>query len=101
MKKIVNGRKYDTDTATMVASWDNGLNYSDFRSLKEILYRKKTGEYFLHGKGGAMTQYSESDGNCSRGSQDLIPLDIDEAKKWSAEKMSVDDYESNFGEVSE
>ncbi len=41
MKKIINGKKYDTETATRLADWNNG-GY-----CKETLYQKHTGEYFM------------------------------------------------------
>ena len=40
MKKIINGKKYDTDTASCVGSWDNGYGYSEFGYFSEALYRK-------------------------------------------------------------
>ena len=101
MKKIINGKKYNTETATLIAKYWNGLSGSDFRNLTEELYIKKTGEYFLHGKGGAMTKYSESDGNCTRGSSDIIPLNGGEAFDWGSKYMGVDDFEAHFGEVEE
>ena len=37
MKKIINGKKYDTDTATAVCEWDNGLPNSDFKAIERML----------------------------------------------------------------
>ena len=62
MKKIINGKKYDTDTAQELASWDNGGGWRDFHHCEETLYRKKTGEFFLFGEGGPMTKYAVSTG---------------------------------------
>ena len=64
MKKIIGGngkpwRRYDTETAKAVGSRDNGLSYRDFNHVEETLYRKKTGEFFLHGEGGPMTKYAK------------------------------------------
>ena len=47
MLKIIKGRKYDTDTAQKVCSYDNGLPSGDFDALCEQLYVKRTGEFFL------------------------------------------------------
>ena len=47
MKKIINGRKYDTETAKEIGYWSNGYPCSDFNHCEETLYLKKTGEY-LH-----------------------------------------------------
>lgn len=63
MLKIIKGRKYDTETATKICSYDNGLPSGDFDALCEQLYVKRTGEFFLYGYGGARTAYAEADGN--------------------------------------
>ena len=52
MKQIINGKKYDTETAERLACEDAGLPVNDFAYWCEELYRKKTGEFFLHGEGG-------------------------------------------------
>lgn len=101
MKKIIGGKKYDTNTAECVGSWDNGLNSGDFNNCSEDLYRKKTGEFFLHGEGGANSKYSKSNGNSSWGSSDIIPLSIEEAKQWFEDYGDADEYEAIFGEVTE
>ena len=59
MKKVINGKRYDTDTATLMGS-DSFSNSRDFRHWIEELYRKNNGEYFLYGKGGAMTKYAKA-----------------------------------------
>ena len=102
MKKIINGKKYDTDTATRVGHFHNGFFNSDFHYLEEDLYQKKTGEFFLCGEGGALTKYRcQVDGNMWGYGSEIIPLSIDEAKAWVEEHMSGNDYEDIFGEVDE
>ena len=49
MKKIINGKKYDTETAEYVDRWSNDLCHSDVHWCSEELYRKKTSEFFLYG----------------------------------------------------
>ena len=51
MQKIIRGKKYDTDTAKEVCCYSNNLPFGDFDWIQETLYVKRTGEYFLHGKG--------------------------------------------------
>ena len=46
MKKIINGKMYNTDTARKVASCEHGDGPRDFRYYSESLYCKRTGEYF-------------------------------------------------------
>lgn len=101
MKKIINGKKYDTATATEIAAWDNGCLRSDFSYCEESLYRKRTGEFFIHGRGGAMTKYSERCGNSWCDGEAIIPLSIAEAKAWMEDHCDVYTYEGTFGEVEE
>ena len=103
MKKIIDGRKYDTETATSLGYTEYGWE-SDFRYKYEELYRKRTGEFFLYGKGGPLTCYSvvSPDGSidCDIHSK-IIPLDIDKAKTWAEEHLSANTYEEIFGDVDE
>jgi hypothetical protein len=101
MKKIINGRMYNTDTAELVGKWDNCLSRTDFGYCEEKLYRKKTGEYFLHGKGGARSRWCEWVGNCVCDGEGIIPLNITMAKEWAENNLSADEYEEIFGEVEE
>lgn len=102
MKKIINGRKYDTEKATMLGEWANMSDYRDFNYFCETLYRKRNGEYFLHGEGNAASKYAESMGqNSWSGGSAIIPLSYESAQQWAVEHLEVDDYEAIFGEVSE
>ena len=102
MKKYINGRKYDTETAQEVGSWSNHLGYRDFSHCEETLYRKKTGEFFLHGEGGPMTKYAEPANGNMRGSGETIrPMTFDEARQWAEEKLSAEEYEQIFGEIAD
>ena len=56
MKKIINNKLYDTDTAKRLG-YDGGGD--GFDSWTEELYKKRTGEYFIYGEGGARTRYGE------------------------------------------
>ena len=102
MKRIIDGKKYDTETAYMVGQWENMYDVSNFHYFSESLYRKRTGEYFLFGEGGAMSKYAETVGqNQWQGGEKIIPLTYENARKWAEEHLGVDVYESEFGEVSE
>ncbi len=66
MKKVINGKMYNTETARKMGSGGSvGLSQNDFRYFHENLYVKKTGEYFLAGEGHGMTKYGSTVGNCS------------------------------------
>lgn len=100
MKKIINGKRYDTDTASLVASWDNG-RYGDFGYVEETLYRKRTGEYFIHGEGGAQTRYAKAYGDSWGGGEQIVPMSAKRAIEWAQEHMSAEAFEDHFGAVGE
>ena len=102
MKKVLNGKMYDTDTATLMAVWRNMGDTRNFSYCEETLYRKRTGEYFLYGYGGPMTKYAVSTGSNSwSGGEMIIPLTLSAAQEWAEEHLDGDDYQKIFGEVAE
>lgn len=101
MKKIINGKLYSTETAERVGMWNNGYYTNDFNYCSEGLYRKKTGEFFLHGEGHAMSIYASHEGNNSGWGEQIIPLTYQEAQKWAEKHLTGDEYEEIFGDVSE
>lgn len=101
MKKVINGKRYDTDTAKKLAS-DWYSNCTDFHYWEETLYRKNTGEYFLHGEGGPASKYAQSVGqNSWSGGEKLIPLSVENARKWAEDHLDGDEYEKIFGVIEE
>ena len=101
MVKIINGKKYSTQTAKELGYNCHG-SPSDFSYYREALYLKRTGEFFLHGQGNAASKYSVSVGNNSRcGGAEIVPMTIDEAKAWAESNLSAEEYEAIFGEVEE
>lgn len=102
MKKIINGKRYDTEAAEKVAEAYSNLARNDFGYWEEELYRKRTGEFFLYGWGGPASRYSKTAGlNSWSGCEKIRPLTIEEAQKWAEENLDGDDYEAIFGEVTE
>lgn len=97
MKKIINGKRYDTDTAQAVANWDNGRYGGDFSAVAETLYLTKSGNWFLHGTGGPMSKYARACGDNSwTGGTRIIPMTADEARKWLEEHDCVSALEEHF-----
>lgn len=101
MKKIINGKKYDTDTAKLIGSYSNGELYSSFGYLEKSLYKKKTGEYFLYKTGGPLSEMAIYIGNEISGSSTIIPFSNDYARRFAEKYLTVDEYEKEFGEVEE
>jgi len=102
VKRIINQKRYDTDKAVKVGEYWNGLSKSDFGHITETLYRKRTGEFFLHGVGGANTKYAKAVGtNCWHGDERLMPMEFETARKWAEQHLTADEYENIFGAVEE
>lgn len=102
MKKIINGKVYDTETAKELGTWANSGGWSDFAHMEETLYQKRTGEFFLCGQGGPATKYAVSVGqNSWEGGSKIIPLTWEAARDWAENNLDAEDYEKIFGPVDE
>lgn len=102
MKKIINGKRYDTDTAKECGTAYSKLGRRDFGYWEETLYQKRTGEFFLYGEGGPASRYAVSAGqNSWSGGEKIIPLSAQNAMMWAEEHLEADEYERIFGEVTE
>ena len=91
MKKVINGKVYNTDTAMRLAYMDNGQNYGDFRYYEAEIYRTKKGALFLYESGGAYSTMSVPVGNNgSGGSSDIRTITTTEAvdlvNEWSQDR---------------
>lgn len=101
MRKIINGKMYNTETATQIVEWNNG-RYGDFDFCSQTLYRKRTGEYFLYGEGGPSSIYASPAGNNGYTSgKAIVPITEKTARKWMEERADVDEYIAEFGEPEE
>lgn len=76
MKKIINGRIYDSEKAIKLGEYQWENNY-------EVLYRKKTGEFFFLNQ-----------------NEKIIPSSWDSVKKWSKMHLESEMYEKLFGNTS-
>lgn len=101
MKKVINGKVYDTDTARKVGCFDYGLG-DRISGWSETLYVKRTGEYFLLGEGGPGSKYSVCTGvNDFSGSTKIFPLSYNDACKWAEDNLDGDEYIAEFGAIAE
>ena len=102
MKKIINGKLYNTDTARQVGTWSNSADCSDLSWVEESLYQKKTGEFFLHGQGGPNTRYAQQlEASHWTGGETISLISYESAQKWAEEHLTADQYQAVFGEISE
>ena len=102
MEKIINGKRYDTETAKQIAAASYS-HYGDSQYWCEGLYRTKKGNWFLVGEGRAMTQYSRAVGqNETSGGRAIIPLTRGKALAWlGAHAPASEAYEEYFANVVE
>lgn len=90
MKRIINGKVYDTDKSECIGEWSNGYSGGDFRRVTIDLMRTKNGQFFLWGSGGPMTEYAESYGNETSGGSQFDLMTEAEAKEWAEEHLSAE-----------
>jgi len=100
MKQVIDGKLYNTETATLLHEWDNGIYDSDFRYVDEALYVSKKAQYFIAGRGGAMTDYKKAAGqNSWSGGRKIWTLDRPAAIKWLEEHNGTDALETHFADA--
>lgn len=107
MRKIINGKRFDTEKAIKIGSYDNigrgADSWSDFKAWEATLYRTpRSGQYFLSGSGGPMTRFSQSAGqNSWTGGEELIPLTKESALEWAEQFLAPEVVEQEFGDLIE
>ena len=100
MKKIIDGKIYDTekDETRLIGKHWNGYPVNDFKHCREELYCTENGNYFLYGEGGAMSRYAESCGDMMTDGSDIIRLTQAEALQWAEQHLSSSDIIEEFEE---
>lgn len=94
MKKLINEKMYDTETAELIGSFDNGEDGAYF--IFEELYHGDNG-YFIHGEGGCLTVYYGNPYDFkSKIKEDIVPLDDQAAKDWAIDHLGMDDILKHF-----
>lgn len=99
MKAIINGKRYDTETATEICDVSpDGFYRGDFRYEETSLYRTKRGNWFLAGAGGPMSRWARPIGlNGHSGGNGVQALDPDEARALLERHHETDAIEKYFG----
>lgn len=102
MRKLIQGKAFDTSTAEQLGMWDNSMPRNDFSHCTEILYRTKNGAFFIHGESGPAGKYRETRGqNQWSGGEDIQPMTSSESREWAEGHLSAKEYETIFGEAEE
>ncbi len=99
MKRIINGKKYDTETALHRAEYSHGF-CGEKDGYEEHLYEKMNGEFFLMGSGYGNTKYRAFIKNGCNIGTGIFPLTNEEARAW-VERYANEEYEVIYGEVEE
>lgn len=101
MKKIIEGKLYNTETAEKIGGIYHG-NYGDLNYWDNELYVTKKGAYFMTWEGGANSQYAEHIAHDKiTGGEGMAVMTEDEAKNWAMENLDAEEYIEAFGEVEE
>lgn len=95
MRQIINGKKYDTETANYFGACESTNLKCGFKE-RIALFRKDNGEYFLHNHLQELSWIGDRVLNLN-----INPLTEAEAKKWAEKHLSVERYEAMFGVVHE
>lgn len=107
MRKIVDGKRFDTETATLIGEASNigrgADSVGDFHYWSAGLYRSpRKAHYFLAGEGGAMSRFAQSVGqNSWAGGRDIIPMSREQAFEWAQEHLATEEVEAAFGDMVE
>lgn len=101
MKRVIGGKRYDTEKAESIGTWWNGYGQNDFNFCREELFLTKNGCYFLHGEGGAMSRYAAGHGNSVGGGESIVPLSLDEAFEWAQNHLAPEEFEDRFTDMIE
>lgn len=94
MMKIIRGKKYDTDTARLVGTWEDNPEVlpNEVGYYAKSLYVKRTGEYFIHVNTGTVIAEGHSGDR-------LDPVPAGAAKNWAKNHLAADEYEAEFGSL--
>jgi hypothetical protein len=96
MRMVAHGKVYDTETARRVAEREAQIGTDG--EVREVLYRKKTGEYFLHGRGGKETHYARrTRGGGLEPAEAIVPLDYAVARAWGESHLAPEAFAAHFG----
>jgi hypothetical protein len=83
-KRIIDGKTYNTETATLL-----GRHEDDGAPFEYALFKTRHGAYFLH----ELCQADMRD--------EIRPLTPDEAQAWMEKHCAADVFEAEFGEMPE
>lgn len=96
MKKLIDGKLYNTETATIIGEHINW--HGSFMDVVETLYRTQKGAWFLHGKRSTNSIIGDQinvEGLKTNG-ENIIVFDEQAAYNWLKEHDLVNEIEVHF-----
>ena len=104
MKKIVKGLRYNTENATKIGHFNNGLDRRNFQYWEAALYvtpYKK--HYFLAGEGGPMTRFGVTPGKTTEWDgtpgERLDPISKEAAFEWAKAYLTPGEVNEYFADM--
>jgi hypothetical protein len=98
MKRVIDGKLYDTLTAKHICDLPCELGPSDFRWHETSLYKSPEGAYFLAGHGGPMSMWSKCENDGWRDGAGICLLTEHDAREYAENAdLDVDSHEDTFG----
>lgn len=95
MKKVINGRVYDTETAEKIVTTVRYEGTSE--QIRETLFRKKVGDFFLFGQGEKDSKYATLNENDEWvAGEKIIPISFADAKAWGKGNLPEKKFETIF-----
>ena len=100
MKKVINGKVYDTGKAKLIAEAHHPdcIEYATGKGLQQYLYQKKNGEFFLHADGAAIELQNVLQSGEYRPGKSIYPMTYEQAQRWAERELSADQWENIFGD---
>src|SRR5687767_7227690 len=92
MQRIVGGLRYDTSTATKIASKSMDFGFKEELRSMETLYRTEKGNWFLHKQGFAVDIQTPDK------EEDIQPLSPSEAQDWLEKRDEIAALEAYFSD---
>lgn len=99
MKRVIDGKLYDTDKATCIASAESSCCKSDFGWWEEELYVTDKGRFFIAGEGHANSRWAEPCGNMRGPGSGMIAMTKNEALEWCEQHRIAADTVSKHFEI--
>lgn len=90
MKRIINGKRYDTETSILIGVSVSPLPQSSHSWWTAALHKTpRSGDYFLVGQGGPMTVWHRNAGGDGKlTGWGILPMNEAAAERWASHELT-------------